>query len=164
MQGPRTTSCVLNPIWRVVLWSLSIITCVAVSLVLFFLWNLLLWPTSPSEAFFRYRLNAAAKRGTPEIRLYDVAPFDWQEVCMNGAYAGDWRYDKYRRVYEDMTHSEGQETWVFIRADGRPTYFMYYGGMAGVQVSHITGCWSRSNAVMVSGAGQGRYTMVKPDL
>ncbi len=148
---------------RVVVWSFWIGSFAGVGLVTFLLWNYLLWPSSLSEAFFRYRLSAAVKRNTQEIRFTDVAPFDWQEVCMNTAYAGNWRYDKYGRVYEDRTFSEGQETWVFIQADGRPIYFRYYRGMAGVEVSPPRGCWSRSNAVMVR-VFQGRYTMAKPDL
>lgn len=164
MPGARTRPRLLDRLWRVVVWSFWIGTFAGVSFVTFFLWNYLLWPSSPSEAFFRYRLSADAKRNNPEIRFTDVAPFDWQEVCMNGAYAGQWRYEKYGRVYEDHTFSEGQETWVFIRADGRPIYFMYYRGMAGVEVSHASrGCWSRTNAVMVR-VFQGRYTMAKPDL
>jgi hypothetical protein len=124
------------------------------------LWELFLFPTSLNEFLFRHRLKEASNSGAMEIRITDLAPFDWEEVCFHHAYNGDWRYDKYHRVYRAPAKGaqDGIETLLFIKHDGRPTYFV---GTAGIEIIHQRRlCWSRNEAVMKRVfASRPRYSM-----
>lgn len=117
-------------------------------LVAIVLWHAFLLPLSLDEYLFRHRLEEASAKGATEIRFTDVAPFDWDEVCFHPPYNGDWRYDKYERVYKAPQRGaqDGIETLLFIRHDGRPTYFV---GTAGIRIIYERRrCWLRDEAIM----------------
>jgi hypothetical protein len=80
--------------------SIAIVFACIVLLVAAVAWHLFLLPASIDEALFRYRLESAAERGAKEIRLSEMAKFDWEEVCSHHPYDGDFTYAKYKRTYQ----------------------------------------------------------------
>jgi len=143
-------------------WPFRIMLATLVLLLTFLLWKIFLFPTSFNELLFRHRLKAALESGATEIRMADLARFDWEEVCLLHAYTGYFRHEKYHRMYPGQGHSEGDETLLFIKRDGSPTYFSYFGGMAGVHIFYARRtCWPRDEAIMTRTPGSpSRYSMI----
>lgn len=111
-------------------------------------WNIFLLPSSLEEALFRYRLSSVALAQKREINFFELATFEWEEVCDHHPYEGEFKYPKYGRTYTAPSRAAHDGVWVFlfIKEDGSPIYISGSCTRGGVSFREF-GCLSRTQAV-----------------
>jgi hypothetical protein len=107
-------------------------------------WDVFLLPSSFGAALFRYRLSRAVQTPKIEIKLAELATFDWEEVCSLHPYDGEFKHPRYGRTYHTPMRAANDGVWtlLFIGKDGGPTYVS--GKCAFIR---DFGCRSRSDAI-----------------
>ncbi len=105
------------------------------------------WPGSWNELQLRSRFEARARNNVAQIRLAELAAWDWRTVCLAGGYGGPVYLPEYGRSYNGGEMQDGVWNLLFVRVDGTGEWVSGSCRRAGLHIRD-QGCFSREDAVL----------------